>query len=148
MVPAIDADYGVYVKGKDGDWHFNMELFAEYLARARITWPLTEKQLKRSLCGQNSAGSRKSMRPFQGIICDDISEIAVGTLARRRKVHGPCSSVCSRSRNAGRAYSGTSLITSSAMPADALLGGARGLAPCFCRMLSFDDAGRRVKVSL
>jgi hypothetical protein len=27
-----------------------------------------------SLCGQNSAGSRKSMRPFKGIIYDDISE--------------------------------------------------------------------------
>ena len=27
MVPAIDAQYGVYVRGKDGDWSFNNELF-------------------------------------------------------------------------------------------------------------------------
>ena len=34
MVPEIDAQYGVYIRGRDGDWHFNMELFAAYL-RAR-----------------------------------------------------------------------------------------------------------------
>jgi hypothetical protein len=27
-----------------------------------------------SLCGQNSAGSRESARPFKGIFCDDVSE--------------------------------------------------------------------------
>ena len=42
MVPTIDADYGVYVKGPDDDWHFNLDLFARYLAREGITWPLTE----------------------------------------------------------------------------------------------------------
>jgi hypothetical protein len=42
MVPAIDADYGVYVKGPDGDWHFNLERFADYLQREGIAWPLTE----------------------------------------------------------------------------------------------------------
>ena len=39
----IDADYGVYVKGPDGDWHFNLEYFGKYLEREGITWPLTEK---------------------------------------------------------------------------------------------------------
>ena len=34
MVPEIDAQYGVYVRGKDGDWHFSMECFSAYLARA------------------------------------------------------------------------------------------------------------------
>jgi DNA polymerase family A len=43
MVPQIDAQYGVYVRGKDGDWHFSMERFAEYLAREEISWPVTEK---------------------------------------------------------------------------------------------------------
>jgi hypothetical protein len=44
MVPLIDADYGVYVKGLDGDWHFNLDYFGKYLARAGITgWPITEK---------------------------------------------------------------------------------------------------------
>jgi DNA polymerase I len=43
MVPAIDADYGVYTKDRSGDWHFNMDLFKWYLERERITWPITEK---------------------------------------------------------------------------------------------------------
>jgi DNA polymerase-1 len=42
MVPTIDAAYGVYVKGKDGDWHFNLERFAAYLQREGIAWPTTE----------------------------------------------------------------------------------------------------------
>jgi DNA polymerase-1 len=43
MVPKIDAVYGVYERGKDGDWHFSMELFSAYLKREGIVWPLTEK---------------------------------------------------------------------------------------------------------
>ena len=43
MVPAIDARYGVYVRGMDGDWHFNMERFAAYLDREGIIgWPRLE----------------------------------------------------------------------------------------------------------
>jgi DNA polymerase I len=43
MVPAIDAQYGVYVRDRTGNWSFNMELFGAYLARAGITgWPLLE----------------------------------------------------------------------------------------------------------
>jgi hypothetical protein len=40
MVPAIDAQYGVYVRNAAGDWSFNMERFAAYLARERLAWPL------------------------------------------------------------------------------------------------------------
>ena len=43
MVPEIDAHYGVYVLGRDGEWHFNMELFAAYLKRNGIEWPRTER---------------------------------------------------------------------------------------------------------
>ena len=43
MVPEIDAAYGVYVRGQDGDWHFSMERFASYLERNNIAWPLTER---------------------------------------------------------------------------------------------------------
>ena len=39
----VEEDYCVYVKGKDGEWHFSMEMFFEYLAREEITWPITEK---------------------------------------------------------------------------------------------------------
>jgi DNA polymerase I len=43
MVPTIDAAYGVYARGPDGDWHFSMELFEQYLERAGIAgWPRTE----------------------------------------------------------------------------------------------------------
>ena len=42
MVPAIDAKYGVYVKGADGEWHFNLELLGDYCRREDIAWPLTE----------------------------------------------------------------------------------------------------------
>jgi hypothetical protein len=42
MVPTIDADYGVYTKDAAGSWHFNMELFAGYLQRQGIAWPVTE----------------------------------------------------------------------------------------------------------
>jgi DNA polymerase I len=39
MVPEIDAQYRTYVKGKDGDWHFNIERF-EIMCRGRgIDWP-------------------------------------------------------------------------------------------------------------
>ena len=39
MVPAIDAQYGVYVRGKDGEWHFSNEQFQAYLDRSEINWP-------------------------------------------------------------------------------------------------------------
>jgi hypothetical protein len=43
MVPEIDAQYGVYVRDRSGDWTFNMERFEAYLARAGITgWPRLE----------------------------------------------------------------------------------------------------------
>jgi hypothetical protein len=42
MVPAIDARYGVYVRNAAGDWTFNMEQFAAYLAREGIAWQLLE----------------------------------------------------------------------------------------------------------
>src|SRR5262249_18922331 len=42
MVPTIDAAYSVYVRGPDGDWHFSLELFRQYLEREGIVWPLTD----------------------------------------------------------------------------------------------------------
>jgi DNA polymerase I len=43
MVPLVDADYHVFTKGPDGEWHFSMELFADYLRREGIAWPVTDK---------------------------------------------------------------------------------------------------------
>ena len=43
MVPAIDSQYGVYVRDRTGNYTFNMERFGAYLTRAGITgWPLLE----------------------------------------------------------------------------------------------------------
>jgi len=43
MVPAIDAQYGVYVRDRKGDWTFNMERFEALLVREGISgWPRTE----------------------------------------------------------------------------------------------------------
>jgi hypothetical protein len=42
MVPAIDAQYGVYVRNAAGDWTFSMERFAAYVAREGIALPLLE----------------------------------------------------------------------------------------------------------
>jgi hypothetical protein len=59
MVPAIDAQYGVYVRNATGDWAFNMERFAAYLAREGITWPLLETgklNLRRKVFEEMSKG--------------------------------------------------------------------------------------------
>ena len=59
MVPAIDARYGVYVRNTAGDWSFNMELFAAYLAREGIGWPLLDSgklNMKRKTFEEMSKG--------------------------------------------------------------------------------------------
>jgi hypothetical protein len=50
MVPVIDAQYGVYVRDRKGDWTFNMERFEALLVREGISgWPRTETgKLKKS----------------------------------------------------------------------------------------------------
>jgi hypothetical protein len=42
MVPAIDAQYGVYTKNSAGEWSFNAALFEDYLRRHGIDWPRLE----------------------------------------------------------------------------------------------------------
>ena len=42
LVPTIDARYGIYVKGKDGEWHFSIELFEAWCIRRGIDWPRLE----------------------------------------------------------------------------------------------------------
>jgi DNA polymerase I len=39
VVPKIDAQYGVYIKDRAGDWHFNIEKFEALCARLGIDWP-------------------------------------------------------------------------------------------------------------
>ena len=42
LVPKINPQYGVYVLGKDGEWHWNDNLFEAYCAHAGIDWPRHE----------------------------------------------------------------------------------------------------------
>ena len=60
LVPEIDAQYGVYVRDSTGNWTFNMERFAAYLAREGITgWPLLESgklNMKRKTFEEMSKG--------------------------------------------------------------------------------------------
>jgi hypothetical protein len=42
MVPAIDAEYGVYARNAAGEWSFNMALFLAYLKREGIAWSLRD----------------------------------------------------------------------------------------------------------
>jgi DNA polymerase-1 len=42
VVPKIDAQYGVYVKDKTGEWHFSVEKFEALCARLGIDWPRLE----------------------------------------------------------------------------------------------------------
>jgi hypothetical protein len=42
MVPEIDAQYGVYVRDRAGNWTFSVKLFEAYLEREGIIWPRLE----------------------------------------------------------------------------------------------------------
>ena len=42
LVPAVDAQYGVYVRNAAGDWVFSHERFTSYLKREGIDWPRLE----------------------------------------------------------------------------------------------------------
>jgi DNA polymerase-1 len=104
MVPAIDAEYGVYTKGNTGDWHFNMGLFESYLQREQIDWPRTENgtlSTKRKTFDDMSKGhpqlenlrqlrhARDKMRKIQ---------LAVGRDGRNRTVLWPFKAKTSRTQ--------------------------------------------------
>jgi DNA polymerase I len=104
MVPAIDARYGVYVRNTAGDWTFNMERFAAYLAREGISWPPLESgklNMKRKTFEEMSKGwpqleelrqlrhARDKMRKVK---------LAVGADARNRTVLWPFKAKTSRTQ--------------------------------------------------
>jgi DNA polymerase family A len=104
MVPAIDANYGVYVKDATGDWHFNMERFAAYLQREGITWPVTEKgalSTKRKTFEDMSKG-HPQLEPLRQLrhARDKMRKIklAVGHDGRNRTVLWPCKAKTSRTQ--------------------------------------------------
>jgi DNA polymerase I len=104
MVPAIDARYGVYVRNAAGDWTFNMERFAAYLAREGISWPLLDSgklNMKRKTFEEMSKGwsqleelrqlrhARDKMRKVK---------LAVGADGRNRTVLWPFKAKTSRTQ--------------------------------------------------
>jgi DNA polymerase family A len=105
MVPAIDADYGVYVKGPGGDWTFSLEKFEAYLARSGIIgWPLTETgkpSLKRKTFEDMSKGNPQleNLRQLRHAR-DKMRKIkrAVGADGRNRTVLWPFKSKSGRTQ--------------------------------------------------
>jgi hypothetical protein len=114
MVPAIDADYGVYVRDKHGDWTFSQKRFADYLRYGGpndnrdtwqpISWPFTptgELSLKNKTFEDMSKGyprlenlrqlrhARNKMRKIK---------LAVGKDGRNRTVLWPFKSKTSRTQ--------------------------------------------------
>ena len=104
MVPTIDAQYGVYVRNATGDWTFNMERFAGYLAREGIAWPQLETgnlTMRRKTFDEMSKGwpqleglrqlrhTRDKMRKIK---------LAVGADGRNRTVLWPFKSKTSRTQ--------------------------------------------------
>jgi hypothetical protein len=104
MVPVIDAEYGIYVRDKYGDWAFNMENFAAYLRREGIDWPVSEKgKLKtndktfEAMCKgypqlENLRQLRHARNKMRKI------KLAVGVDGRNRTVLWPCKAKSSRTQ--------------------------------------------------
>jgi DNA polymerase I len=105
MVPAIDARYGVYVKGRDGDWHFNVDKFEAYLERAGIAgWPRLDSgklKLKRKTFEDMAKGhpQLESLRQLRHAR-DKMRKIklAVGSDGRNRTVLWPFKAKSSRTQ--------------------------------------------------
>jgi hypothetical protein len=104
MVPAIDAHYGVYVRGKDGDWHFNVARFEDYLTRSGIDWP-REASGKLDLRGETFDSMAKARPELEALrqlrqSRDKMRRIklAVGSDGRNRTVLWPFASKTSRSQ--------------------------------------------------
>jgi DNA polymerase I len=105
LVPTIDAEYGVYVRGKGGDWSFNMENFAAYLRRAEIAgWPISEKgKLKtndktfEAMCkGYPQLENLRQLRHARNKLRK--IKLAVGPDGRCRTVLWPCKAKTSRTQ--------------------------------------------------
>jgi DNA polymerase-1 len=105
MVPTIDAAYGVYIKGPDGDWHFSMELFEQYLGRTGVIgWPRT-KEGKLSTKRKTFENMTKGHPQLEGLrqlrhARDKMRKIklAVGADGRNRTVLWPFKSKSGRTQ--------------------------------------------------
>jgi hypothetical protein len=104
MVPAIDAQYGVYVRNAAGGWSFNHERFEAYCAREGIAWPRLESgalDLKRETFEDMSKG-RPQLEDLRQLrhTRDKMRKIklAVGADGRNRTVLWPFKSKTGRTQ--------------------------------------------------
>jgi DNA polymerase I len=104
MVPAIDEAYGVYVRDKAGDWHFNLEKFASYLQREGIAWPVTEtgKLSVRGKVFEDMTKGHPQLRDLRELRHSQDKmrslKLAVGPDGRNRTVLWPFQSKSSRTQ--------------------------------------------------
>jgi DNA polymerase I len=105
LVPKINAQYGVYIRGKDGDWHWNDDNFEKYLARAGIDWPRHDTTGKLDLRKKTFDSMAKAWPTLEGLrqlrhTRNKMRKIklAVGSDARCRTVLWPFQSKTSRSQ--------------------------------------------------
>jgi hypothetical protein len=104
VVPAIDAQYGVFVRDADGEWHFSIERFEALCARLGIDWPRLESgklNLRRktfeSMC--KAYPQLESLRQLRHAR-DKMRKVklAVGSDFRNRTVLWPFASKTSRTQ--------------------------------------------------
>jgi DNA polymerase-1 len=104
MVPAIDAQYGVYVRNAAGEWSFSLERFEAYCARSGIAWPRLESgklNMKRKTFEDMSKGQPQleALRQLRHTR-DKMRKIklAVGADGRNRTVLWPFKAKTSRTQ--------------------------------------------------
>jgi hypothetical protein len=104
MVPAIDAQYGVYVRNTAGEWSFNLERFEAYCVREGIAWPRLESgklDMKRKTFDAMSKGwpRLEGLRQLRHMR-DKMRKIklAVGADGRNRTVLWPFKAKTSRTQ--------------------------------------------------
>jgi DNA polymerase-1 len=104
MVPAIDAQYGVYARNAAGEWSFSLERFEAYCARSGIAWPRLESgklNMKRKTFEDMSKGQPQleALRQLRHTR-DKMRKIklAVGADGRNRTVLWPFKAKTSRTQ--------------------------------------------------
>ncbi len=104
MVPAIDQQYGVYVRSAAGEWSFSLERFEAYCALSGIAWPRLESgkfNMKRKIFEDMSKG-RPQLEALRQLrhTRDKMRKIklAVGADGRNRTVLWPFKAKTSRTQ--------------------------------------------------
>jgi DNA polymerase-1 len=105
LVPKLNAQYGVYVKGEDGDWHFSVAQFEQYLTRVGIDWPRHETTDKLDLRTKTFDGMAKAWPELESLrqlrhARNKMRRIklAVGPSGRNRTVLWPFTAKTSRTQ--------------------------------------------------